>query len=82
MEDESKHKQLLNKVLGELEMFYFVRSTEWRHHKNKHNTANKILTRIKESAIITIPTEDNKFINLFNYVYLYTPKQLNISYYK
>ena len=83
MDDPLKiHKDLLNKVLGELEMFYFVRSMEWKHHKNKHNKNNKNLTRITERAIITIPQGDNKFIKLNNFVYFYTPKELNISYYK
>ena len=80
-EYQHTHKQLFNKVLGELLMFYFVRCGQWKHHKNKHNTKNKLLTRITEKAIITIPKENNKFINLSSYVYLYTPKELNISYY-
>ena len=76
------HKQQFNKVLEEIAKWYFVRSTEWKHHRNKYNTNNKILTRITEQTIITIANNDNKFITLNNYVYLYTPKQLNISYYK
>ena len=73
MED---HKEKYNKVLNQFEMYYFIRDYEWRQHKTDPN-----IKRIKEKAIITISNDNNKFIEIPIYVYLYTPKQLNIMKY-
>ena len=73
MED---HKTKYNKVLNQFEMYYFIGSDEWRQNKQDKNI--KLIT---EKAIITLSNYDNKFIKLTNFVYIYTPKQLNITKY-
>ena len=70
------HKTKYNKVLNQFEMYYFIMSDEWRQNKQDNN-----IKRITEKAIITLSNYDNKFIKLTNYVYIYTPKQLNIMKY-
>ena len=73
MED---HKTTYTKVLNQFEMYYFIGSDEWRQNKQDKNI--KLIT---EKAIITLSNYDNKFIKLTNFVYIYTPKQLNITKY-
>ena len=70
------HKTKYNNVLNQFEMYYFMMSDEWRQ-----NTQDNNIKRITEKAIITLSNYDDKFIKLTNYVYIYTPKQLNIMKY-
>lgn len=76
-----QHKQKYINVLNELEALHYPQLLEWRHNKNKLNTENNILTRIKSKRIINIPLNKYKCLTYYYYEYFYTPKQLDILYY-
>ena len=72
------HKTKFNEVLNALEIVYFTQFKERRHYKPTINNKNK-LTRIYGRNIIT---PGNKTIETDYYIYFYTDRKLNISYYK
>ena len=72
------HKTLFNEVLNGLEMAHYPQTKQWQHYKPTINNKNK-LTRIYGRNIIT---PGNKTIKTDYYIYFYTDRKLNISYYK